>query len=384
MDQVSIGVLGASGKENERRRPIHPRHFQRIDADLRERIYLESGYAEDFGVSDADLARQVAGVRSRAEIVAGADVIVLPKPTLADVADLRDGQVLWGWPHCVQDRELTQLAIDKKLTLIAWEAMNHWRPDGTPEVHVFHANNELAGYCSVLHALTLVGATSLYGRKLTAAVIGFGNAARGAINGLHALGVHDITALTMRDLPAVASPIPSVVLGQLDRDEDDPSRTIVVKRSGPVPADEFLAQHDLVVNCVLQDTDRPMMFITYAELVSFDPGSVIIDVSCDEGMGFEFARPTSFDAPMFTVGPGVHYYGVDHTPSYLWDSATWVISEALLPYLPSVMAGPAGWDADITISSAIEIRDGVIHNPKILTFQGRDADYPHAVTAPGG
>ena len=52
-------------------------------------------------------------------------------------------------------------------------------------------------------------------------------------------------------------------------------------------------------------------------------------------MGFEWARPTSFDDPMFTVGEGVHYYAVDHSPSYLWNSATWENSEALLPTCPS-------------------------------------------------
>ena len=80
---------------------------------------------------------------------------------------------------------------------------------------------------------------------------------------------------------------------------------------------------------------------------------------------------------MFTVGDNVHYYAVDHSPSYLWDSATWEISEALLPYLRAVMRGAAGWDADDTIRRAIEIRDGVVQNPKILSFQHRAAQYPH-------
>ena len=48
---------------------------------------------------------------------------------------------------------MTQLAIDRELTLIAWEAMNHWTKEGNFSVHVFHKNNELAGYCSVLHAV---------------------------------------------------------------------------------------------------------------------------------------------------------------------------------------------------------------------------------------
>jgi hypothetical protein len=41
------------------------------------------------------------------------------------------------------------------------------------------------------------------------------------------------------------------------------------------------------------------------------------------------------------------------------------------------MAGPDAWDSDETISRSIEIRDGVIQNPKILSFQGRSLDYPH-------
>ena len=46
-------------------------------------------------------------------------------------------------------------------------------------------------------------------------------------------------------------------------------------------------------------------------------------------MGFEWSRPTSFEDPVFTVGDGLTYYAVDHSPSLLWDSATWEISDAL-------------------------------------------------------
>jgi alanine dehydrogenase len=94
-------------------------------------------------------------------------------------------------------------------------------------------------------------------------------------------------------------------------------------------------------------------------------------------MGFEWARPTTFDDPMFTVADTVDYYAVDHSPSYLWNSATWENSEALMPFLPIVLAGPEAWDADETISRAIEIRDGRVVNPAILEFQGRAVEPPH-------
>src|SRR5262249_1849709 len=89
MDGLSPGPVGPSRKEHEHRLPVHPLHVDRIDADLRERIFLEQGYGERFGVADAQLGPLVAGLRARQELLAGCDVIVLPKPTEDDIAELR-------------------------------------------------------------------------------------------------------------------------------------------------------------------------------------------------------------------------------------------------------------------------------------------------------
>ena len=266
MDQLSLGVISRSRKENERRLAIHPLHVGRIDADLRERVFLERGYGERFGVPDDQLASCVAGLRSREELLAECDVILLPKPQPQDLALMRDGQVLWGWPHCVQDEEITQLSIERRLTLIAFEAMNYWNADGSFGLHVFHKNNELAGYCSVLHALELIGTTGEYGRRLRAAVISFGATARGAVTALNAHGVNDVDVLTHRDINAVASPIHSTRMVHFEQDTGDPSRCHVLRGTGRVPLAAFLAEHDIVVNCVLQDTDAPLMFVTTGEL----------------------------------------------------------------------------------------------------------------------
>ncbi|WP_327290978.1 N(5)-(carboxyethyl)ornithine synthase [Streptomyces sp. NBC_01198] len=381
MQQLTLGIMSHTRKENEHRLPVHPAHFDRIAADIRRNIFLESGYGEYFGVTDSALAPLVGGFRSRAELIAECDVILLAKPLHEDLGELREGQVLWGWPHCVQDEKVTQTAIDRRLTVIAFEAMNHWGRGGTFNLHVFHKNNELAGYSSVLHAMQLTGATGDYGRRQRAVVIGFGATARGAVTALSALGVHDVDVLTARGVTAVSSPIHSARIVHFDHDEaddtNDPRRSVALTEDGPVPLAGFLAQHDIIVNCVLQDTDSPLMFLIDDDLPALAPGSLVIDVSCDEGMGFEWARPTTFTDPMFTVGDNVHYYGVDHSPSYLWNSATWENSEALIPYLRPVLEGPAGWDGDETIRRAIEIRGGTVQNPKVLAFQHRSAQYPH-------
>ncbi|MGZ4494931.1 MAG: N(5)-(carboxyethyl)ornithine synthase [Nocardioides sp.] len=377
MDQLSLGVMGRSFKEHERRLPLHPQHLVRIPADLRERVLLERGYGERFGLSDDQLKGTVAGFRPRAQLIAECDVILQPKPLLSDIAELRVGQVLWGWPHCVQDSDLTQVAIDNRLTLIAFEAMNHWNSDGSFGLHVFHKNNELAGYCSVLHALQIAGSTGDYGRRLRAVVIGFGATARGAVTALLSLGVHDVDVLTHREVAAVAAPIHEARIVHFDDDGTSAHVSHAVTEDGRVPLARFLAGHDVIVNCVLQDTDSPLVFMTEDDLVTLAPGTLVVDVSCDEGMGFTWARPTSFADPTFVVGDHVLYYAVDHSPSYLWNSATWENSLALLPFLRTVLGGSQAWDESPTIRRAIEIRDGVVQNPAILSFQGRSPKHPH-------
>lgn len=376
MTLLDLGVVGTSAKENEYRLPIHPAHIPGLDEDLRQRITLEHGYGARFGVADSDLADVVAGFATREEILQGSDVALLPKPQHSDLALLREGAVLWGWPHCVQDTELTQLAIDRRLTLIAFEVMNHWTGDGNVGLHVFHKNNELAGYCSVLQALQLTGRTGDYGRRLRAVVIGFGATARGAVTALNAHGIHDVVVLTTRGVAAVGSPIHSVRIFQFDQDPDGQHLSHVITERGRVPIAPFLAERDVIVNCTFQDTAAPLTYLTNDDIATFRPRSLIVDVSCDEGMGFEWARPTTFDDPMFAVG-NIDYYGVDHSPSYLWDSATWENSLALIPFLRPVLEGADSWDADETLSRAIEIRHGRIVNPDILAFQGRSAEHPH-------
>lgn len=379
MTLLDLGVVGSSSKENENRLPLHPDHLPLLDPDLQARITLEHGYGARFGATEASLGPYVAGFGTRAEILAKSDVVLLPKPQHSDVAAMGPGQVLWGWPHCVQDSELTQLAIDRQLTLIAFESMNHWTRDGTVGLHVFHKNNELAGYSSVLHALELAGLTGVYGRRLSAVVIGFGATARGAVTALTASGVHDIAVLTNRGVAAVGAPIHSVRIRQFDHEPDGEHLSHVITERGREPLAPYLAENDIVVNCTLQDTARPLVYLHDDDLAAFRPGSVIVDVSCDLGMGFSWARPTTFDDPAFAVGNNILYYAVDHSPSYLWNSATWENSHALIPFLRTVLEGGASWDADEALSRAIEIRDGHVVNPRILDFQHRAAEHPHAL-----
>ena len=304
MDLLDLGVVARTSKENERRLPLHPAHLARLDADLRPHVFLEEGYGVDFGAGDDELRPLVGGLLPRDALVERCDVLLLTKPDAGDLRGMREGQVLWGWPHCVQDEALTQAAIDRRLTLVAWEAMNHWGADGSYLLHVFHKNNELAGYGSVLHALSLAGLTGTYGRRLSAAVIGFGATARGAVTALSAHGIHDVDIFTQRGVAAVNAPIHSARIVHFDP-AASPAESRAHVDGTWVSMPDLLAEHDVVVNCVLQDPTSPMSFLIDDDLpaLSAGAGTLVVDVSCDEGMGFSWARPTSFDDPTFSPAP---------------------------------------------------------------------------------
>ena len=351
--------------------------MSRIPDDLRGQIVFEEGYAVPFGVSDGRLKELGFAVARREALFSDLDIVLLPKPVLADFEELREHGILWGWPHCVQQRALTQASVDRKLTLLAFEAMFGWTKQGARDLHTFYKNNEMAGYCSTIHALGLMGIDGLYGRPRKAVVISLGSVSRGAVYALQGRGFSDITVFTQRPSHLVRDQVIGCRYARIRRGRQGESQVLAVEPDGTErPFIEVLAESDIIVNGILQNTDRPLNCLSQEQVRLLKQDSLIIDVSCDEGMGFPFARPTSFEAPMFDVG-SVHYYAVDHSPSHLWRGASWEISSALLPYLPVVLAGPDGWAGNETIRRSIEIRDGVIQNPKILSFQKRSAEYPH-------
>jgi len=377
MNTLKVGVIGTSKKIDERRLPIHPEHLMRIPEALRRQLIFEEGYGEPFGISDAEIAAQSGGIASRHELLAEIGTVIIAKPVLADLQELREGGTLWGYVHCIQQREITQAAIDRKQTLIAFEDMFVWAPDGHVGRHTFYKNNEMAGYCAVIHALQLKGIDGHYGNQRKTVLFGFGAVSRGALYALKAHGFRDITICIQRPDHEVREEVLDCNYVRIRAGEEGEARMMVVEHDGTLrPLTELISEADIIVNGTFQDTANPTDFVTKAENASLKPNSLIVDVSCDKGMGFFFSTPTTFESPMFKHET-IDYYAVDHTPSYLWESATRSISAALIVYLPVVLAGREYWYKNDTIRRAINLEDGVVQNVSILSFQNRDLNYPH-------
>lgn len=369
---MKIAVIGSSRKENEKRVAIHPVHLEQIDESIRCKLVFEKGYGENFGVDDETI-RHLTGnsPQDRKELFKNLKAFLITKPVVQDFMEMPQGALVWGWIHSVSQKEITQIAIEKKMTLIAWENMHY--ESSRSRIHIFQKNNEIAGYCGVQHALQLRGIDGNYGPKRKVSVLGFGSVGRGAIYALKKHGFDNITVFTQRPIHLIGDKIPSINYLQMVRND---AGKFHINDLGGNTNDLVaeLASSDIVVNAVLQNPKQPIVFVEKDEIKQFRKECLIVDISCDEGMGFSFAYPTSFEKPTFNVG-NITYYSVDHTPSLLWDSATWEISNCILPYLKDVVDEKE--EENNVLNNAIDIRNGIILNKDILICQMRCAEYPY-------
>lgn len=377
MTFLKMGVIGTSKKEDERRFPIHPEHLSRLPENIRKQLIFEKGYGNSFHISDQEISKLTGGISTRSEILRDVGDVIIAKPVLADLEELKTGGVIWGYPHCAQQKEITQIAIDKKLTLIAFEDMYIWSSNGQKRRHTFYKNNEIAGYSAVIHALQLKGIDGHYGNQRKVLIFSFGAVSRGAIYALKAHGYRDITICVQRTDEEVREDVLDVHYNRIRKGKENEARMIVVEHDGSErPLLELINESEIIINGTYQNTDDPIDYVKKEEKGMLKSRTLIIDVSCDEGMGFYFAKPTSFKNPMIAVGD-IDYYAVDHTPSYYWESSSRSLSAALIPHLPSVVEGRESWKKNKTISNAINVDQGIVLKNSILSFQNRSKEYPH-------
>jgi len=371
---MKIGIIKTSLKENEKRLPIHPDHIKYIDPKVRKSLYFENNYGTEFMMSDTEILNLGACMLTRDEILHESDLVVLPKPMSDDLKRAKKGAIVWGWMHCVQQTDIAQHAIDNNLTYVSWEAMHTW-VNNTKNMHIFYRNNELAGYASVIHSLQLLGMDGLYGERKKVVIFGYGSVSKGAITALHGRGFNNITVLSKREFHLIADKNPDVYFKSYSMQGQ---KLMVNDLTGKEYLIDYLRDADIIINGILQNVKSPVTFIQYKDVGNLKPGCLIIDISCDKGMGFEFARPTSFIEPIIEI-EHLHYYSVDHTPSYLWRAATREISLCVLPFLKDISEGLSGIEQNEILAKAVEMKNGIIVNDDIISFQNRLSNPPYQI-----
>jgi len=314
--------LPISHKENEKRRALIPGDIKYIKHP--EMIWIEEGYGEVLGLEDALYVKEGINIASREDILKK-DIICDPKIGDAEYLDALKNQTIFGWVHAVQNRDITDKIIANKITSFAWEDMYE---DGR---HCFWRNNEIAGEAAVFHAYMCHG---VFPYNTSAAVLGRGNIARGAIKTLNYMGA---------------------MVCQYDRKTEN-----LFKKE--------LGMFDVIVNGILWDTSRKDHIIYKEDLKRMKPNALIIDVSCDRNGGIETSVPTTIEHPTYVV-EGVTHYVVDHTPSLFWKTATESLSKEFVKYIDVLIEGVA--EENQVLKKCHNFELGEILDQRIIDFQNR-------------
>lgn len=359
LNKKRIGIIWSSNKPNEKRYPLDWRHLKKFTTQELELIYFESGYP------DIHLSKVYDKLKflSREDIFKMCDIVVITKLVAEDYKYIKDSQIIFGWLHCVQSEAIVELAVRKKLTLISFENMYVYTK-GSRRRHVFCRNNELAGYSGVNNFMSTYGITpGAYGKQMKIAVLGYGSTAKGALTSLLGLGATDVTVFSKRSIFEIGDAIKGINYKKY------------TVNGGEAYIDDELAfntlnDYDLIVNCIFQNPISPTMFLREKQIVSKKEKIKIIDISCDEAMGFDFAKPTEFDDPII-YGDHFIYYSVDNLPSLYYKAASFEISGAVTKYIKR-LCNTEGFENSKTLQEAVDIKKGVIINEDIIEFQEKD------------
>jgi alanine dehydrogenase len=118
----------------------------------------------------------------------------------------------------------------------------------------------------------------------------------------------------------------------------------------------------LLVGAVLVPGARAPRLISEAQVASMEAGSVIVDISVDQGGCVETTHPTTYESPTYEVH-GVIHFGVTNMPGAVPRSASRALSAGLFPWVVRLARGD--WRNDPTLAAAVNVLEGEVAHPAL-------------------
>jgi alanine dehydrogenase len=288
-------------------------------------VLVETNAGVGSGFSNAQFEDAGGRIVPAADTWNNAEMIVKVKEPLEVEFDyLRENLILFTYLHLAAVRPLTEELLNKKVTGIAYETIE--LDDGSLPLLI--PMSEVAGRLAVqmgswaLEApnggagIMLSGVSGVApGRVL---VLGAGTVGKNAIR--IAMGVGARVVVLDKD-PKKLRYLDDIYHGRL-----------VTLISNVATLEAELERADLVVGAVLLPGAKAPRIITREHLDRMKPGSVIVDVSIDQGGIAETSKPTTHEDPIYTVGHVVHYC-VANMPGAVPKTSTAALTNATLPYV---------------------------------------------------
>jgi alanine dehydrogenase len=298
-------------------------------------VVIETGAGGGSAIPDAEYVTAGATIVDSAdEVWAAGDLILKVKePISEEYPRMREGQVLFTYLHLAADKPLTEELVERRVTAIAYETVQ--TPDGAlpllaPMSEVAGRLAPQAGAYHLMRAgggrgVLLGGVSGVYAGKVV--VIGAG------VSGMNAaaiaLGMQAEVLLLDKNIDKLRA-ADRIYQGHL---QTVASNTYEIERA--------VLDADLVIGAVLVPGAKAPTLISNDLVSRMKPGSVLVDISIDQGGCFEDSRPTTHADPTYQVHDSI-FYCVANMPGAVPHTSTYALTNVTLPY--AVALADKGWE----------------------------------------
>jgi len=331
-------------------------------------VYVETDAGTGSSISDEDYAAAGAQILdSPDDVWAEADLVLKVKePVASEYHRMREGQTLFTYLHLAADARLTTELVERKVTAIAYETVelpDHSLPLLAPMSEVAGRLAPQVGAHTLMRAqggrgVLMGGVPGTYAAKVVvigAGVAGFNAAAI-------ALGMQAEVLLLDKNVAR---------LRQVDAIYQGHCQTVA---SNTYEIERAVLDADVVIGAVLVPGARAPKLVS-TELVSrMKPGSVLVDISIDQGGCFEDSRPTTHAEPTYRVHDSV-FYCVANMPGAVPHTSTYALTNVTLPY--ALELADKGWQQamrdDEPLSLGLNTHAGAVTYAPVAEAHGLDA-----------
>jgi alanine dehydrogenase len=362
---VKVGIP-REVKDNEYRVAITPSGVHELVL-AGHTVYLEKEAGVGSSIPDEDFVGAGAEILgSPDDVWAEADLVLKVKEPIAEeYPRMRRGQVLFTYLHLAASAECTRALLDAGTTAIAYETVQI--ADGSlpllapmsevagrlaPQVGAYHLMRQGGG-----RGVLMGGVSGVYAAKVVVLGAGVSGMNAAAI----ALGMQAEVLLLDKNIDK---------LRQADRIYQGHLQTVA---SNKYEIERACVDADLVIGAVLVPGAKAPMLVSDDLVARMKPGSVLVDISIDQGGCFESSRPTTHSRPTYDVHRSV-FYCVANMPGAVPHTSTYALTNVTLPYAERIAS--LGWRAavadDPALARGVNTVDGSLVYGPVAEAHGLD------------
>lgn len=329
---MEIGVVKEI-KNNEHRVGMTPDGVSQL-VKRGHHVFVEIGAGIGSGISDNEYLSAGAHLVKSAQEVWSKDLIIKVKePLKEEYSFFRKGQMIFTFLHLAANLELTQALLDNAVTGLAYETV-----ELDKELPLLRPMSEVAGRRSVIIGATylekhrggqgilLSGVPGV--KKGSVVIIGGGTAGVSAARMALGLGAEvtllEINEHRLRTLETMLGP------------------SVHLLKSNPLNVAKSVKDADVLISTVLIPGAKALKIVTEPMVESMKKGSVIIDISVDQGGSIEtIDQVTTHDDPIY-LKHGVIHYSVPNIPGATPRTSTYALTNATIQYIQALSENDLG------------------------------------------